>query len=113
MLSQLQTRSGFVGFKPRAAAPRALTVAVRASAVAQPAILPVKSIEGADLGSEKLALKVAQETAKGLVHRYLVYVQQNARRVRMSTSACSVNGVVAIHRYLQDLQFSSRALPPA
>lgn len=53
---------------------------MRASAVAAPASLPVKSIEGADLGSEQLALKVAGDTAKGLVHRYIVYVQQNARR---------------------------------
>jgi hypothetical protein len=113
MLSQLQTRSGFAGFKPRAAAPRAVTVAVRASAVAQPATLPVKSTEGADLGSEQLALKVAQETAKGLVHRYLVYVQQNARRVRIIMIHCCSNGVFAIHSHLQFLQFSSRALPPA
>jgi hypothetical protein len=78
MLSQ---RMQFSGFRASAAAPRMLAVAVRASAAAAPATLPKKSIEGAALGEEQLSLKVATDTAKGLVHRYLVYVQQNARRV--------------------------------
>jgi hypothetical protein len=44
--------------------------------------LPVKSADGADAGTEQLALKVARpETAKGLVHRYVVYTLQNKRRV--------------------------------
>jgi large subunit ribosomal protein L4 len=58
-------------------------VVVRAAVAAAPASLPVKAADGADAGSATLALKVAPEqTAKGLVHRYLVYVRQNARRVR-------------------------------
>ena len=81
----LSARSGFAGLRPRAA-PRAATVAVRASGVAAPVSLPKKSVTGAELGSEQLALKVAEDTAKGLVHRYLVYVQQNARRVRIEAS---------------------------
>lgn len=55
---------------------------IAASAVAQPATLPYKAVDGADKGKQSMALKVAGETGKGLVHRYLVMVQQNARRVR-------------------------------
>lgn len=67
-----------------AAAPaRARTVVVQAAVKAAPASLPVKSADGADAGTEQLALKVARpEAAKGLVHRYVVYVMQNKRRVR-------------------------------
>jgi hypothetical protein len=58
-------------------------VVVRAAIAASPVSVPVKSIGGGDAGEETLALNVAPAgTAKGLVHRYLVYVQQNARRVR-------------------------------
>ena len=56
---------------------------VRAAIAAAPVSVPVKSVGGGDAGEETLALNVAPAgTAKGLVHRYLVYVQQNARRVR-------------------------------
>lgn len=55
---------------------------VKAAVAAAPASLTVKSADGADVGTEQLALKVARpETAKGLVHRYVVYVMQNKRRV--------------------------------
>lgn len=57
----------------------------RASTVKSVA-LPVKSIDGSDKGTEELTLKVAEDTARGLVHRYLVMVQQNARRVSESYS---------------------------
>ncbi len=41
------------------------------------------TFEGAAAGEATLALKTAKEsTAVGLVHRYLVLVRQNARRVR-------------------------------
>lgn len=61
---------------------RARTVCVKAAVAAAPASLPVKSADGADVGTEQLALKVARpETAKGLVHRYVVYTLQNKRRV--------------------------------
>jgi large subunit ribosomal protein L4 len=60
----------------------ARTVVVRAAIAAKPVDVPVKSADGASVGSEQLSLRVApNDTAKGLVHRYLVYVQQNARRV--------------------------------
>lgn len=64
---------------------RAATVAVRASGSAvQTLSVPVKSASsGAAAGTAELSLKVAgEDTAKGLVHRYLVYILQNARRVR-------------------------------
>lgn len=69
--------------------------AVHASTIAAPASLDVKKVDGTATGSEQLALKVAEETARGLVHRcvihaspgaatprhrYLVTVRQNARR---------------------------------
>lgn len=61
-------------------------VLVKAAQVAAPATLPVKSTSGGDAGTESLALKVAPDSsAKGLVHRYLVYAQQNARRGTAST----------------------------
>lgn len=65
---------------------RARTVTVKASVAAQPASLTVKSADGADVGTEQLALKVARtETAKGLVHRYVVFTLQNRRRGTAST----------------------------
>ena len=54
--------------------------------------LPVKSIDGSDKGTEELTLKVAEESARGLVHRYLVMVQQNARRVRIMLSDRAIRG---------------------
>jgi hypothetical protein len=60
-------------------------VVVKAAVPAQPASIPVKTVDGGEAGSVELALKVApEETARGLVHRYLVYVQQNARAVRLT-----------------------------
>lgn len=78
----LHTRA-FSSARPVAAsASRGRTVVVRAAVAAAPVQVPVKSADGASAGSEELALGVAPaSTAKGLVHRYLVYVQQNARRV--------------------------------
>ena len=91
----MQTLPSFVGLRaglaaprpaPRAApAPRASSrqLAVRASTLAAPATLDVKTLDGAAAGTASLALRVAEDTsAKGLVHRYLVLVRQNARRVR-------------------------------
>lgn len=43
--------------------------AVHASTIAAPASLDVKKVDGSATGSEQLALKVAEETARGLVHR--------------------------------------------
>lgn len=54
---------------------------VRASVVAEPATFQVKKLDGSSAGTANLALKVAEDdTAKGLVHRYLVMVRQNARQ---------------------------------
>lgn len=59
------------------------TLTVRAAVPAAAVAVPVKTTDGADAGSANMALGVAKEaSAKGLVHRYLVYVRQNARRVR-------------------------------
>ena len=92
-LMQATAIPSFRGFCPTTAAPRSLpqrklvarcrsAAAVQASIVAEPAKLEVRSLDGAVVGSTQLALKVAdEETQKGLVHRYLVLVQQNARRV--------------------------------
>ena len=44
--------------------------------------VPVKSADGVDKGTQDLTVKVAEDSARGLVHRYMVMVQQNARRVR-------------------------------
>ncbi|KXZ46544.1 hypothetical protein GPECTOR_42g751 [Gonium pectorale] len=69
-------------FKPAAGRQ---AVVVRASTVAAPATIPYKAVDGSDKGTQQLALKVAQDSAKGLVHRYLVMVQQNARQGTAST----------------------------
>lgn len=59
--------------------------AAAGSAAAKPVQIVVKSVDGAETGSKELSLKVAGESAKGLVHRYLVMVQQNARQGTAST----------------------------
>jgi large subunit ribosomal protein L4 len=62
------------------------TVVTHAQSAAGQVTLPVVSGNGAAAGDAQLALKVANpEVAKGLVHRYLVYVQQNKRRGTAST----------------------------
>lgn len=58
---------------------------VCSSAVAQPVALPYKAVDGSDKGTQQLALKVAEDTAKAVVHRYMVMVNQNARRGTAST----------------------------
>lgn len=86
MLGQRLARTPFVANKSSQQAapirPARQALVVCNSAVAAPATLPYKGVDGSDKGTQQLALKVAEETAKGLVHRYLVMVQQNARRVR-------------------------------
>jgi len=47
--------------------------------------VPVKSADGAEKGTQDLTVKVAEDSARGLVHRYMVMVQQNARRGTAST----------------------------
>lgn len=64
---------------------------VRASKLAEPAALPVKTLSGSDAGEASIALRVAEEdTATGLVHRYLTTVMRNARQVR-ATNAWAAN----------------------
>lgn len=54
----------------------------RASAIAEPATLPIKGADGSDQGTAELALKVASpQTARHVVHRYMVQINQNARQV--------------------------------
>jgi large subunit ribosomal protein L4 len=81
----LAHRAGGVAAQARPVrAQRASTVAVRASGSAvQTVQVPVRSAStAAPAGTADLTLKVAgEDTAKGLVHRYLVYILQNARRV--------------------------------
>lgn len=59
---------------------------VRASLVAEPASLSVKGLDGSSKGEQSLSLKVVEDDkAKGLVHRYIVTVRQNARQGNAST----------------------------
>lgn len=88
--------ASFTGFRPCSAPRAAASVArpaqqrsqlcVRASQVAAPASLEVKTMDGTAAGTASISLRVADETsAKGLVHRYLVMVRQNARQGNAST----------------------------
>ena len=55
---------------------------IQAAQKASPVDLQVKSIEGSDGGTGQLSLRVADPTkSKGLVHRHVVLIQQNARQV--------------------------------
>lgn len=78
------------------AAARSPAMACRASAVKP---VPVKTASGAE---EQLSLKVAEESARGLVHRYMVMVQQNARRV--SSTSCRLRlghkGGLCVRKYI-------------
>lgn len=78
--------AGSLAFRPvghAARRPAAQQLTVRASQVAEPASLPVRKLDGSEAGTASISLRVAdQETANGLVHRYLVTVQRNARQVR-------------------------------
>ena len=65
----------------------------KASVVAEPASLDVKSTDGSAAGKASLSLRVADpETANGLVHRYVVMVRQNMRQVRIVWSSDGVIG---------------------
>jgi hypothetical protein len=83
-------RSSFTGANVLRAAPcRVATPSrkcnvqeIRAAVIAEPAKLDVKTFQGSSVGSENLALKVAESgVAKGLVHRYVVLIRQNGRAV--------------------------------
>ncbi|GAB5370659.1 hypothetical protein AAMO2058_001512000 [Amorphochlora amoebiformis] len=60
------------------------------SIVADPVSIDVKDFDGKVIGSEDLALKVARpESARGLVHRYLMYAQNALRAGTASTKTRS------------------------
>lgn len=66
----------------RPIAQRAQPRLISAESTRGTATLPVRDTQGEDVGSVELSLKVAgDDTAKGLVHRYLVMARQNARSV--------------------------------
>jgi len=69
--------------RPQRANVRSQTqVITKASVVAAPVSLDVKSADGKASSSVSLSLKVADpDTANGLVHRYVVMVRQNMRQV--------------------------------
>eukprot|EP00199_Chlamydomonas_sp_CCMP681_P005587 CAMPEP_0119113200 /NCGR_PEP_ID=MMETSP1180-20130426/43113_1 /TAXON_ID=3052 ORGANISM="Chlamydomonas cf sp, Strain CCMP681" /NCGR_SAMPLE_ID=MMETSP1180 /ASSEMBLY_ACC=CAM_ASM_000741 /LENGTH=261 /DNA_ID=CAMNT_0007101113 /DNA_START=18 /DNA_END=803 /DNA_ORIENTATION=- len=87
MQSVSRMQRPFTGKAPMACRPVVARqpLQVCASAVAQPATIPVKSADGSDKGTAQLALRVAGDTAKAVVHRYMVMVRQNARRGTAST----------------------------
>ncbi|PNH02848.1 50S ribosomal protein L4 [Tetrabaena socialis] len=67
-------------------ASRSRCLVVRNSVAAKPVAIPFKGVDGSDKGSHELALRVAPESsAKGLVHRYVCLVLQNARQGTAST----------------------------
>jgi len=101
-LHRLPNCSNLVGRSSRPAPQQALLqrpsrqpcLQVCNSAAAQPASVPVKDVSGGEKGEQKLSLKVAEETAKGLVHRYMVMVQQNKRRVSLCWEESRVSACV-------------------
>jgi len=115
MTARAAAPARFVGMRRAAApAPRAATLAaplagrpaagrralqVSASLVAEPVSLPVKGLDGSSKGSENLALKVVEDDkAKGLVHRYIVTVRQNARQVpHLRTRTLAARKGPAVH----------------
>jgi len=61
-------------------------VVTRASRQAEPAQLTSKTFSAQDAGTESLSLRVADPTAsRGLVHRHVVLIQQNARQGSANT----------------------------
>ena len=81
-VDKLRQNSFIPALQPHRLVVQRRSLSVKASIVAQPASVDVKTFDGSSSGSENLALRVAgRDTAKGLVHRYLVTVRQNARAV--------------------------------
>jgi hypothetical protein len=120
---QLQS---FTGFRANAPAPRPLAasarpakavsqrqqLSVRASTVAAPAKLDVKALDGQTIGSETLSLRVAEaDKAKGLVHRYVVMVQRNARSVRVGRSHTMTHSPHCILSSLHPHNYSPALIP--
>ena len=81
-IDKLRQHSFTPALQPHRLVVQRRSLSIRASLVAQPASVDVKKFDGSSSGSQDLALRVAgYDTAKGLVHRYLVTVRQNARAV--------------------------------
>lgn len=81
-VGKLRQHSFVSALQPHRLAVQRKSLSVKASVVAQPANVDVKTFDGSSSGSQDLSLRVAgRGTAKGLVHRYLVTVRQNARAV--------------------------------
>mmetsp|Transcript_23904 Transcript_23904/g.57878 ORF Transcript_23904/g.57878 Transcript_23904/m.57878 type:complete len:342 (-) Transcript_23904:350-1375(-) len=76
------------GLRPGQKFPREPKEQIRTgrSIVADPVELQIKDFEGQVVGSDNLSLKVARpETARGLVHRYLMYAHNSMRAGTAST----------------------------
>ena len=81
-VSHLRHHAFASALQPHRLVARRSSFTCKAAIVAKPASIDVKTFDGSSSGSQDLALKVAaRNTAKGLVHRYLVTVRQNARAV--------------------------------
>ena len=83
------------------AAPRraARAPAPRAALVADAQSLDVRGFDGNAAGTESLALRVADPAvATGLVHRYVVFLRQNARRVR-PTPCANLGAAKVLHAW--------------
>lgn len=80
--------------QPQRVVARRAAVTTHASVQARPASIELKTFDGNSSGSQELALQVAgKDSAKGLVHRYLVTVRQNARAV----CVCFVHAAITMH----------------
>ena len=105
-VDKLRQHSFVSALQPHRLAVQRKSLSVKASVVAQPASVDVKTFDGSSSGSQDLSLRVAgRGTAKGLVHRYLVTVRQNARAV--GSRACRTHNTVC---FLQKLYASLSAL---
>lgn len=87
LLSSGRPAVAFQGVKPCVACKpvsrQHLTIC--ASGIAAPVTLPYKAVDGSDKGAQQISLKVAEDTATAVVHRYMVMALQNARRGTAST----------------------------
>lgn len=81
-VGHLRQHSFASALQPHRLVARRSVVTTQASVQARPASIELKTFDGNVSGTQELALQVAgNHSAKGLVHRYLVTVRQNARAV--------------------------------
>lgn len=82
-VTHLRQHSFASALQPHRLVARRAAVTTTSSVQARPASIELKTFDGSSSGTQELALQVAgRDSAKGLVHRYLVTVRQNARAVR-------------------------------